>query len=191
MQKLLRIAVLFLAAGCSAGQLADAPRDLGDFKLGHSVVVADNTSSIPLSRRASEEELMLSLDQAIDERFGDYSGSQFYHIAVNVGGYMLAPPGIPILLSPKSALIAEVSVWDDTAGHKLTDHPKQFTVFEDTTLASFFAGSGHVRTKQEQLDGLSENLAQQIEAWLVEQHEGNDWFYRDDAEGLPASQESI
>ncbi|WP_282170392.1 hypothetical protein [Ruegeria atlantica] len=98
---------------------------------------------------------------------------------------MLAPPGAPILLSPKSALIAEFSIWDDAPDHKLTDQPKQFTVLEDTTLASSIAGSAHMRTKQEQLDGPSENPAQQIEAWLVRPQEENAWLSSRGMEGQP------
>jgi hypothetical protein len=119
-----------------------------------------------------------SLKSAVDERFGQYDGDQLYHIAISVEGYMLAPPGIPVLYSPKSALIINVTVWDDAAGKKLNEKVEEFTVFETTTGETIIAGSGNNRTKEDQLLGLSRNAVGVIEDWLVEEQKANGWFDR-------------
>ena len=89
---------------------------------------------------------------------------------------MLAPSGVPVIYNPKSALIINVTIWDDAAAKKLNPEVKQFTVFETTTGDTFLLGSGRSRTKEEQLQGLSRNAVRQIENWMVEMRRTEGWF---------------
>lgn len=171
---------LLLLIGCAEQDLSkEPPVDLGDFKLGHNVVVASKMVKGPVSRDASEEEWISALTTAVDDRFGRYEGDALYHFGVSVEGYMLAPGGVPVVYSPKSALIILVTVWDDELGRKLNDKPKQFTIFESSDSESLIVGSGHSRTKEEQLAGLSFNAAKAIEEWLTNMHEDHGWFTDD------------
>ncbi len=170
------LAGLFLLAACTAPSPDDPLQDLGAFYFGHNVVVAPKMQKGPISRDASKEEWVEVLTSAMGDRFGRYDGDQLYHFGISVEGFMLAPPGVPLLYTPKSVLIINVTVWDDAAGKKLNDEPKQITVFETTSGGSALVGSGHERTKQEQMQGLARNAADQIEDWLVEMHAENGWF---------------
>lgn len=168
---------LVLLVGCATQNLEDEPQvPLGDFSLGHNVVVASKMAKGPISREATEDEWVNSLSKGIDTRFGRYEGEALYHFGVSVEGYMLAPGGIPVLYSPKSALIIFVTVWDDELGRKLNDDPHQLTIFETTDAESVVVGSGHSRTKAEQMDLLSYNAAKAIETWLAEMHDKHGWF---------------
>jgi hypothetical protein len=182
------LTLLVFVAGCTAATPDEPLEVLGEFSLGYNVVVASKMKKGPISRPATEEEWVAALKSAVDERFGLYQGSQLYHIAISVEGYMLAPPGLPLIYSPKSALIINVTAWDDAAGSKLNEEVEQFTVFETTTGATFLAGSGNNRTKEEQLTGLSRNAVGQIEDWLLQMQEENGWFdKRPETEGDAAA----
>lgn len=170
------LALLAAIAGCTAATPDEPLEQLGEFKLGYNVVVASKMRKGPVSRPATQEEWETALKSAVDERFGRYDGNQLYHIAISVEGYMLAPPGIPVVYSPKSALIINVTAWDDAAGKKLNEKVEQFTVFETTTGETFLIGSGYNRTKEEQLLGLSRNAVGLIEDWLVKEQKENGWF---------------
>ena len=85
--------MLSVAACKGAADLQDAPAPLGDFKLGHNIVVAPKVQKGPLSRNASKEELTTALQAAIAERFDRYDGEKLYHFGVSVEGYVLAAPG--------------------------------------------------------------------------------------------------
>lgn len=170
------LAILVAIAGCTPATPDEPLVSLGEFSLGHNVVVASKMQKGPISRNATEEEWVTALKSAVDERFGLYEGSQLYHLGISVEGYMLAPPGVPLVYSPKSALIINVTAWDDAAGKKLNDEPKQFTVLETTTGETFLVGSGHRRTKADQLQGLSRNAVGQIEDWLLEERKAKGWF---------------
>ncbi|AVO38426.1 hypothetical protein [Pukyongiella litopenaei] len=177
---------LLTACAPSGNTISGTPVPLGDFRLGHNVVVASKMQQGPISRDATEQEWVDALTRAVDARFGRYEGDQLYHFGVSVEGYMLAPPGIPVLYNPRSALIINVTVWDDAAGGKLNSKVHQITALEDTTKASFWKGSGRERTKQEQIDGLAFNAVREIEEWLVEQHEQRGWFDDRDARAAAA-----
>ncbi len=169
------VLVCAVLAGCSrSGRDLGAPEDLGDFRLGHNVVVAENATQGPFSRTATSEELQSALVTQIDRRLGldRYAGDKFYHLGVAIDGYILALPGVPLVASPKSALIISVRVWDDAAGVKLTEEPKQLTVLESFSGGTVI-GSGLTRTKEEQLQNLVENAALAIENYLLENRE---WF---------------
>ena len=171
---LLGLAVL---AGCAeTNPEADPLADLGAYRLGYNVVVADKAKKGPISREATPEEWEGVLKSAVARRFGQYNGNQLYHFGISVEGYLLAPPGVPLVYTPKSALIINVTIWDDAAGRKLNDEPHQMTIFESTDAESYVLGSGHSRTKEEQIALLSFNAARLIEQWLAEQHEDHGWF---------------
>lgn len=163
---------LALSACTSTADLNEAPADLGNFKLGHNIVVASKMQQSALSRDASEEEWVAALTSAVDERFGRYEGERLYHIGISVEGFSIAPPGVPLIVSPKSVLIIRATVWDDTLGRKLNEEAKQFTVFESLS-GETIVGSGLTQTKEEQMANLSRNAAKMIQTWMLQNPE---WF---------------
>ena len=106
---------LAVLAGCGANDLDEPPAPLGNFALGLNVVVADNMQKVPISRDATVDEWEAAMKKAIDERFGRYEGTKLYNFGISVDAYALAPPGIPLIASPKSALVVTVTIWDDAA----------------------------------------------------------------------------
>ncbi|MBR9843570.1 MAG: hypothetical protein GYB25_10435 [Rhodobacteraceae bacterium] len=170
---MLRIPALLLSllalTACAVPQkeVVEPQRDLGDFVLGHNIVVAPDLTKGPLSREASKDQWIASVKSAIAARLGRYEGTRQVHLGVNVSGYVLAQPGVPILLAPKSALIITVTAWDDRAGGKFHEEPKMITVLETFTGASI-VGSGLTMTAEEQMANLSYNVAKAIEDWLYE-----------------------
>ncbi len=178
----LLLASLFFVGACSQSgeDLDDPPIPLGDFRLGHNVVVAPKVVKGPLSREVSEDELTSALQTAIGERFGRYDGEKQYHFGVSVEGYVLAQPGVPLVVSPKSIMIIRVTVWDDAAGAKLNVEPEQITVFESLSGETAI-GSGLTQSAETQLRNLSVNAAKQIELFLVRQQTELGWF-GDDAD---------
>lgn len=169
---------LAVLAGCGANDLDEPPVPLGDFALGLNVVVADNVKKVPISRDATVEEWETAMKKAIDERFGRYQGTKLYNFGISVNAYALAPPGIPLIASPKSALVVTVTLWDDAAQAKLNPEAKQFTVFEGTSAESAVLGSGLTRSKEEQMERLTRNAAKEIEKWMVQ---NPTWFGITDA----------
>lgn len=164
--------ILALGACTSAADLSGPPADLGNFRLGHNVVVTSKARQSALSRGASKEEWQASLTKAIDERFGRYDGDRLYHIGISVEGFSLAPPGIPLVVSPKSVLIIRATIWDDALGRKLNEEAKQFTVFESLS-GDTLVGSGLTKTKEEQMRNLSRNAAKLVQNWMLQ---NPDWF---------------
>lgn len=171
-----RLSAVLLAVGllsaCAGKNVVEAPVALGDFKLGHNIVVADNPQKVPISREADPKDWDDSLTAALQARLGRYDGDKFYNIGVSVDAYALAPPGIPLLLSPKSALVVTATIWDDAAGEKLNEKGMQFTVFEGVD-GETMVGSGLTRTGKQQMEKLSFNAAKRIERWLAAHPE---WF---------------
>ena len=167
---------LFMAlAACDAGTkelTEEPPVDLGNFALGHNVVVAEGMQQGPFSRKATEEEVQTALQSAIGQRFGRQDGDKLYHLGLKVEVYALALPGVPVVLTPKSVLAVAANVWDDEKGVKLNDEPKLLTVFEGVS-GSTIVGSGLTRRKDEQLEILSRNMARAVERWLLE---NGQWF---------------
>ena len=179
-QKFARIAALcfglaLVSACTNPNDLDQAPEPLGDFALGHNVVVAPNLTQGPASRDATEEEWAASMKAAIEERFGRYQGSKLYHLGISVEGYVLAVPGIPLVASPKAALIINVTVWDDAAGKKLNEKPEQVTIVE-TISGSTMISSGLTQSKEVQMENLSRNAAKLIQNWLVRENLDKEWF---------------
>jgi hypothetical protein len=166
---------VFLVACNGAADLGKAPVPLGDFKLVHNIAVAPKAQKGPLSREASKEELAKALSDATAERFGRYQGARNYHFGMSVEGYMLAPPGIPLVFAPKSILIINFTLWDDAKNKKLTPKPHQITVFESFDQGPI-VGSGYTKSAEEQLKNLSQNAAKAIENYLVRQNKTEGWF---------------
>ena len=69
------LAMLFCLTACSnTSDLDQVPVYLGNFSLGHNVVVAPNLTRAPASREACEGEWVEALTLAIDDRFARYNG---------------------------------------------------------------------------------------------------------------------
>lgn len=188
MIRILALLAALTVAACAQKDVSESPlMDLGEFRLGHNVVVASKMQKVPISREATEEEWITSLTNSFAERMGRYEGSQLYHLGVSVEGYALAPPGVPLVATPKSALVILVTVWDDAAATKLNEEPEQLVIFEDFGEGAI-VGSGMLNTREEQLQNLSVNAAARIERFLADMHAEKGWFARRDppAEEEPA-----
>lgn len=164
--------VAFLAACASGAQLGDERAELENFRLGHAVVVASEATMGPASRRADPEDWEQTLTREIKRRFERYEGDRLYHIAVNVQGYVLAMPGIPIVAAPRSVLIVGVTIWDDAAESKLNQNPHRITVLESMS-GETMVGSGLTQSSQQQMRNLSQNAVAAIERWMSTKPE---WF---------------
>lgn len=176
MRKILTLMAVGLLAACASGNDLDrAPVPLGDFALGHNVVVAPNPVQGPLSRDATSEEWIATVKEAIDARFGRYEGKRLFHLGISIDGYVLAQPGIPIVLAPKSVVIVNVTVYEDATGEKLNAEPKQISVVESFGAGAFL-GSGLTQTREEQLAGLATRAGKEIEIWLVQMNKEHGWF---------------
>lgn len=180
----LRHAALCLAAaaalaGCGGRDLSQPAPEFGDMALGYAIVVAKNAQPVGPSRKASPEEWEASIRDAVQARVGRQQGEKLYHLGIGVDGYALAVPGIPIVLSPKSALVASVTLWDDTAQVKVNAEPERFTVLEAISPETVIS-SGLTQSRETQIENLSLALARAIENWLVENEE---WFTPEAAAG--------
>lgn len=159
-------------AACQTNDLKEPPVPLGDFRLGLNIAVADNVQKVPISRDASKEDWETAIKKAVDDRFGRYEGDKLYNIGISIDGYALAPPGVPLVLKPKSVLVVTANIWDDAAGKKLNPEGKQLTIFEHMS-AETVIGSGVTQNKKKQMEILSYNAAKSVEKWLLEHPE---WF---------------
>ena len=170
------VGICVLSACAQTGDQIREPVDLGNFSLGHNVVVAPKVqTSSTLGREVPKEELTASLKSAIAAQLDRYDGEKRYHLGVSVEGYVLARPGVPVVAAPKSAMIVQVTVWDDLKAQKLNVPPDQITVLEDIDGESII-GSGWTQTAQTQLDGLSQNAAKAIETFLLTKNQEYGWF---------------
>jgi hypothetical protein len=189
--RLALLAVVSVLAACAAQDpLEEDLPSMGDFRLAHNIVVAENMQQVPPSRNATPEEWQEIITSEIDRRFGGYEGDRLYHIGINVDGYALAPPGIPIVLNPRSVLVLSVNVWDDALGQKLHEEPEQILIFEGSSPETFLLGSGLTRTREEQMQVLARNAARRIQLWMLQNPE---WFNIDPeaAEAAAAEVEQI
>ena len=169
------LSLSFLSACNGARDLQDPPVPLGDFNLVHNVVVAPKAVKGPLSRELPKEVLAATLQEAIAERFDRYEGARDYHFGASIEGYVLAQPGVPLVLSPKSILIVKLTVWDDARNKKLNEKPHTITVLESIDQGPI-VGSGYTKTAEEQIKNLSQNVAKSIENYLVKQNKDEGWF---------------
>ena len=164
---------LAILSACADGRIVGEPRsELGNFRLSHNIVLAENAVQGPLSRPAPPGAWEETLRGEIAQRFGRYEGDRLYHLAVNVDAYVLAVPGIPLVASPRSALIVGVHVWDDALGRPLNEERRQITVLESVSGESV-VGSGLTQSAEQQMQVLSRNAARAIENWLAQHPE---WF---------------
>lgn len=155
-------------AGCAAkSDLGEPPANLGRFVLGHNIVVVDNIQKVPISRDADPKDWEVAMKKAIDDRFGQkrYQGDRIYNLGISVDAYALAPPGIPIVASPKSAVVITASIWDDATQKKLNPEGEQFTIFEGLNGETLI-GTGLTRNGDEQMEALAYNAAKRVETWL-------------------------
>ncbi|MEM7296446.1 MAG: hypothetical protein AAF330_07485, partial [Pseudomonadota bacterium] len=160
------IAALSLSACAATRDLTAPVEPLGDFRLGFTVVVpSPNYTKAPVSRTAEAEEWKEPLKAAFEERFKRFEGDSFYHLGVIVEGYALAPPGIPVVLSPKSVLIFSLTVVEDATETQLNPDPHQMTVLEEFSVTSVI-GSGLLMSKEAQIEGLAEAAARAAEKYL-------------------------
>lgn len=167
------IAALSLLSACASGKrLGDERAELGDFLLGHAIVVDKNAVQGPASRKAEPGAWKESLEGELQRRFARYQGDTLYHLGVAVQGYVLAIPGIPLVAAPKSFLILGVTVWDDAAGKKLNEDPHRIIVFESFS-GETAVSSGLTQSAEQQMRNLSQNGVAAIERWLATQP---DWF---------------
>lgn len=179
----LLVAAVALVSACGAKTDPDGPPEaLGDFRLGYTIVVAKNAQMVPPSREATPEEWERVLTEELDRRFRSYEGDRTYHFGINVDGYALALPGVPVLLAPKSILVVSANVWDDAAGKKLNAEVAQLAVMEEIS-GDTLIGTGYTRDKDEQMRSLARNMAIRIERWLIENRE--DWFGHDPETPMP------
>lgn len=162
-------------AGCATPDpLGEDLPEMGTFQLASAITVSRNARKIPPSRGASEADLKRVMNAEIARRFGRYDGGRLFYVAVNIDGYSLAPPGIPIVLTPKSIMIVSANVWTADPQEKIGG-PEQITTLEgvDTLLL----GSGLMKSADEQLVTLCRNTARKVQSWMLR---NPDWF------GLPA-----
>lgn len=156
------------AAGLSACAVPDPLGEdlppMGNFELAFTVVVSENAKKVPPSRDASPEMLKRVLTSEVERRFGRYEGGTGYVIALNIDGYALAPPGIPIVLSPKSIMVVSANLWRADPQEKLAG-PEQISTFEGAD--NFILGSGLSKTAEEQLETLSRNMAKKVQSWIL------------------------
>ena len=162
-------------SACQTNDLAEPPPPLGEFVLGLNIAVADNVEKVPISRDATPEMWEAAIEKAVADRFGRYDGSKIYNIGISIDAYALAPPGVPLVLKPKSILVVTANIWDDAAQKKLNPEGKQFTIFEKGS-ANTFVGSGITQSREKQMEILAYNAVKQVEKWLLDNPE---WF------GLP------
>jgi hypothetical protein len=178
--KLMRVLGAMLLVGAvaacnGAADLGKAAVPLGDFKLGHNIVVAPKVQKVPLSRELDTELMTEMLQEAVAERFDRYDGTRLYHFGVSIESYFLAPPGVPVVAAPKSAMIIRITVWDDAANKKLTLKAHQITVLESLDQGPL-VGSGYTKNAKEQFKNLSQNAVKQIENYLVKENAAKGWF---------------
>ncbi|MFN7057213.1 hypothetical protein [Hyphomonas sp.] len=169
----LLVAAALLAACSSSGEnLGEMRPELGDFRLCYNIVTTNDAVKGPLSRDADVEVIAEALRDEIDRRFSRYEGTRLYHIALHLDAYVLAMPGIPLVMSPRSVLIVSANVWDDQLGRPLNEAPKQLTVLESAGAGQVL-GSGLTMDSDQQLTMLAQNTALAVEGWLLE---NPDWF---------------
>ena len=184
MHRLLAPLALLALAACGAGDPAlEVPREMGAFQLGHNVVVAPNPQRGPLSRTVDEDRFVALLQEEIGRRLGGYEGGRLIHLGVSIEGYVVAAPGIPLVLSPKSILIVKVSAWDDATRTRLSEGENLYVL--ESFGAGSIVGSGYTQTPEEQMRNLSRNAAAAIQRWLLEHPE---WLGLSEAEARAARQ---
>lgn len=169
------VAALLVLVACDANDAGEPPRPMGNFAMGLNIVVPETAQTIPISRQAKPEEWKTVMSAAMDERFGSYSGEKLFDFGISIDGYLLAPPGVPLVASPRSALIITVNVWDDAKQELLVKGGKRMTILEGLSPDSVI-GSGWTQNKQAQMKKLAFNAARAVQNYMLDHP---DWL------GLP------
>jgi hypothetical protein len=169
---LMLMAGLALLAACDTNDLKKPPVPLGDFVLGLNIAVGEGAQAPGISRKATADEWKAAIEKAMDDRFGRYDGTRIYNFSIRVDAYILAPPGVPIVASPRSALIFTVFVFDDATQTLLNPEGKQITMLEGVSPQSFL-GSGLTQTREQQIAKMSYRAALAVQKYLLENPE---WF---------------
>lgn len=171
--------MLLLAACGGSNDLNRKPVDLGNFHMVHNVVVAPKLQKGPASREMDKDVIVAAVKNAVDARFRRYpydeNKTRLYHLGVVVEGYVLAQPGVPLVFSPKSAMVVRVMVYRNNPYEKLNEEAEMISVTEDLSGETML-GSGLTQSPEEQLANLSANVAKQIENWLVKMKREKGWF---------------
>jgi hypothetical protein len=160
------VALLLLAACANRANLLEPVEPIGDFRLGHNVVLANETTEGPFSRNATPEELETAIRSEIEQRLRRYDGDGLYHVGVRIEAFVLAQPGIPVVLAPRSILLLAVNIWDNETRQRLNDEPIRITAFEGANTGVPFIPSGLVKSREQQLENLAISAAQEIEQML-------------------------
>ena len=172
----LALGLLMLAAACTNLDPNGELVPLGDFRLGHNIVIAPDAQKGPFSRDATPQELSDALTAAIEERFVRYDGNGLYHFGISIGGFVLAQPGLPVVYTPKSVMIFDVTLYDNATGEKLNEEPHRITAFEGLQNSAPIIGSGLTRDRDAQLKNLTQEGARLMQDWLTQ---NPDWFIPD------------
>jgi len=159
--------VLVACAGPVKETAPQSVKPIGDFKLGILVVYAEKVKKGPMSRNATPQQLQSALDTEMRRRFGALDGKKFFNISVAVDAYALARTGIPLLLTPSSALAVTINIWDDATKKIISEDDKQFTTIEKISGRSLI-GSGLTMTADQQLHELVVITVDKIEAYMRE-----------------------
>ena len=168
---LLGLASMLALAACSLPADVNEPQvPMGDFRLGHNIVVVDEPTIGPFSRTATDEEWTEELTAAIQQRFGGYEGEKFYNLGIKVEAYALAMPGVPLVFKPKSVLVINLLVWDDATQTRLNAEAKQLTIFEGISGETLIS-AGLTQNKKKQMVKLSNNAAKAIQDYLLKNPE--------------------
>lgn len=183
----LTAAALVLAA-CQTNDLKEPPVPLGTFQLGVNVAITDNMQVPGISRDVTPKQMENAITKAVAARFDypRYEGDRLLNFGIFVDGYLLAPPGIPLVMSPASVMMVTLNVFDDATGKKLNEGGTRLTVVEKGS-AETLIGSGLTQTKEKQLEILAYNVAKRIEGYLLE---NPDWLGMTEAEAKAALAQS-
>ncbi len=183
----LTAAALFLAA-CQTNDLKEPPVPLGNFQLGLNVAITDKMQVPGISRDVTPKVMEAAITKAVAARFDypRYEGDRLLNFGIFVDGYLLAPPGIPLVMSPASVMMVTVNVFDDATGKKLNEGGTRLTVVEKGSPETLI-GSGLTQTKEKQLEILAYNVAKRIEGYLLE---NPDWLGMTEAEAQAALAQS-
>ena len=164
------VAALLVLVACDANDAGEPPRPMGNFALGLNIVVPETAQTIPISRQATPEEWKTKMTAAMDERFGSYSGDKLFDFGISIDGYLLAPPGVPLVASPRSALIITVNVWDDANQELLVKGGKRMTILEGVSPDTVI-GSGWTQNKHAQMKKLAFNAAKAVQDYMLDHPE--------------------
>ena len=163
------LALMALTA-CDAHDAGEPPKPMGNFQMGLNIVVTDKAQTVAISRQATAEEWKTVMTKAMQDRFGSYSGDKLFDFGISIDGYMLAPPGVPFVASPHSALIFTVNVWDDAKNQILVPGGKRMTYVEGISGDSI-VGSGWTQNKDAQMKKLAFNAAKAVQDYMLDHPE--------------------